>query len=439
MKRTKINQLKKKIGKNVLVKGWAYEIRDQSNIKFVLLRDNSGIVQLIVTKDKKEVFDSIVEIPKESVLSVEGIVKEARVTNPEVTEKNIEISVSKYLVLSKADKNLPVQVVKGKEDADLSTKLNWRWIDLRKPRNLLIFKIWTCMEEAMREFWLKNDFIQIHSPKLMGAPSESGSELFTIGYFDRKAYLAQSPQFYKQMAMAAGFEKVFEIGPVFRANPSDTARHDTEFTSIDVEISFIESHEDVMKFEEKWLTFVMKELKKKLGKEIREVFGVEVEVPKLPFPRLTMEEALRLLKSKNYSSEGDLDAEGERLICEIIKEKFNHDFVFITEYPWSVRPFYHMRKEESKNLTKSYDLLWRGLEITTGAQREHRYEILKQQAIEKKLNLDLIEDYLNFFKYGCPPHGGFGLSPTRVLIILLGIKNVREVTFLPRDMKRLRP
>ncbi len=435
MERTKISQLNKKVGKKVLVKGWIHEIRDQSKIKFVLLRDNSGIIQLVIGPDKKDIFDTITKISRESVLSIEGVVKLEK-----QAPGGIEICIGKYTVLSEADKNLPIQVVeKGKESTSLPKRLDWRWLDLRKPRNLLTFKIWTYMEDAMREFWLKNGFIQIYSPKFMSAPSESGAELFSVEYFGRKAYLAQSPQFYKQMAMASGFEKVFEIGPVFRANPSHTTRHDTEFTSIDVEISFIESHEDVMKFEEEWLAFMLKKIKQKFGKEIKEVFGIDVVVPKLPFPRLPMDEALKLLKQRGYRREEDLDAEGEKLICEIAKEKFRHDFVFITDFPWSVRPFYHMRKENDKNLTKSFDLLWRGLEITTGAQREHRYEILKQQAIEKRLNLKIIEDYLNFFKYGCPPHGGFGLSPTRLLMILLDIKNVREVTFVPRDTERLRP
>ena len=251
---------------------------------------------------------------------------------------------------------------------------------------------------------------------------------------------AQSAQFYKQMAMASGFEKIFEVGPVFRANPSHTSRHDTEFTMIDMEISYIDSHEDVMKAEESLIAFTIQKIKEKYGKEIKEVFGREIEVPKIPFPRLTMKEALRLLEKEiGYKGKDDFDSEGEKLLSELIKKKYKHDFVFVTEYPYSMRPFYHMKKEEDKTLTKSYDLIWKGLEITTGAQREHRYKILKEQAKEKKLNLEPIKDYLNFFRYGCPPHGGLGLSPTRMLMILLGIKNVREVTFLPRDMNRLTP
>jgi nondiscriminating aspartyl-tRNA synthetase len=437
MERTKISNLSKKSGETVLIKGWIHEIRDQSKIKFVLIRDISGIIQTIILKENNKIFEKISELPKESVVQIIGEVKNAKITNPEVSEKEIELKIKEIEILNLASTVLPLQVVQGKDLADLSTRLDSRWIDLRKPQNSLIFKIWTTMEKGMREWWDQNGFIQIYSPKLMSAPSETGAELFEVPYFGKTAYLAQSPQFYKQMAMAAGFEKIFEIGPVFRANPSHTSRHDTEFTMIDMEISFIESDEDIRKVEESWIQHTLKKIKEEFGEEIKKVFNMEIEIPTIPFPRITMEEAITLLKEKNHICKDDLDAEGEKLMSEIIKEKYSHDFVFITEYPWSIRPFYHMKKD--KNTTKSFDLLWRGLEITTGAQREHRIEILKKQAVEKGLSLDLIKDYLKFFEYGCPPHGGFGLSPTRMLMLLLGIKNVRDVTFLPRDTSRLTP
>ncbi len=344
--------------------------------------------------------------------------------------------------MSEAYSPLPIQVVDKAEEADLSKRLDWRWIELRKPKNLLIFKIWTFMEKAMREWWDKNGFIQVYSPKFMGAPSESGAELFSVEYFGKKAYLAQSPQFFKQMAMASGFEKIFEIGPVFRANKSHTVRHDTEFTMIDMEISFVDSHEDVMKTEESWINYFLGRVKEEFGEEIKKVFGVEVVVPQIPFPRLTMEEAQKAVRSKGYKGpKDDLDAEGEKLLFEHVKEKFNHEFVFVKDYPISARPFYHMRYEDKPEITKSFDLIWNGTEVTTGAQREHRFEVLNSQAIEKGLNPESegMKDYMGFFKYGCPPHGGFAISPTRFLMLMFGIKNVREVTFLPRDTDRLRP
>jgi len=322
----------------------------------------------------------------------------------------------------------------------MPVRLDHRWLDLRNPKKLLIFKIWTLMEQAMRDWWKEEGFLQVYSPKFMGAASESGAELFEVEYFGKKAYLAQSPQFYKQMAMASGFEKIFEIGPVFRANKSHTRRHDTEFTMIDMELSFIESHEDVMRAEESWIAYFISKIKKEYGKEIKEVFGVNIIVPTTPFPRIPMGEAQKLLAGQGYKGpKDDFDAEGEKMFSEIVKEKYGHEFVFVTEYPWSIRPFYHMKSETGE--TNSFDLIWKGTEITTGAQREHRHKILREQAIEKGLNPDSegMKDYMSFFKYGCPPHGGFGLSPTRVLMLLLDINNVREVTFLPRDTSRLTP
>ena len=432
MERTKINELKEKVGKKALVKGFVHEIRDQSKVKFILIRDNSGIIQTVTTIDKKDIFDKIARIPRESVISVEGNVKAEK-----QAPSGIEIHVEDFEILSESVSDLPISVVEKGEPPALPTRLDYRWLDLRKPKNLLIFRIWTDMESAMREYWLSHGFIQIYTPKFVAGATESGAELFSLDYFGKKASLAQSPQFYKQMAMAAGFERVFEIGPVFRANKSHTTRHDTEFTSVDIEVSYIESHEDIMKIEEEWMTHIIKRIKEKYGEQIKESFGAEVIVPKLPFPRITMKDALALLnKEYKHACSGDLDPEGERLLCEHFKKKEGHEFVFVKDWPIEVRPFYHMRENEC---SKSYDLLWKGMEITTGAQREHRHEILKKQAKEKKVPIEGIKEYLEFFKYGCPPHGGYGLSPTRVLMLMLEIKNVREVTFLPRDTERLNP
>jgi len=314
-------------------------------------------------------------------------------------------------------------------------------LDLRKPEKALIFQVWTLMEQSFREYWTKNNYFEIHSPKFMSTPSESGAELFEVKYFDRKAYLAQSPQFYKQMAMACGFERVFEVGPVFRANPSFTSRHDTEFTGYDMEISFIDSHQDVISEEQKAIQYVLSKIKEVYGDQIKKAYNREIVVPELPFPQVTMKEAKEILAKLNVPSEkaGDLNPKEERQLSEHIKKEKNHEFVFVTEYPIDIRPFYHMRFEAQPNLTKSFDLLWNGLEITTGAQREHRYDILVKQAKEKGLSLEPIQFYLNFFKYGCPPHGGLGLGPSRMLMKIFNIANVREVTYLYRGVKRLTP
>ena len=437
MERVHISEIKKYVGQQVKIAGFVQIIRDQGSIKFLIIRDISGIIQVVITKASAEAMATAESLSLESVVEIIGLAKEEK-----QAPDGIEIAAENISVLSLASPELPIPVnEKGQEETDIQKRLDWRWLDLRKPEKSLIFKVWTLMEQSFREYWTQNGYIEIHSPKFMSTPSESGAELFEVKYFDRKAYLAQSPQFYKQMAIAAGFEQVFEIGPVFRANQSFTSRHDTEFTGYDAEISFIESHQEVMQEESKIIQYILKRIKERYGKEILALYGRDLIVPAIPFPQVTMEQAKEILKKLGIPSEkdGDLSPEEERKLSEYIMEKEGHEFVFVTEYPVEVRPFYHMRLKQNPKLTKSFDLLWNGLEITTGAQREHRYDILIAQAEEKGLKLEPIQFYLNFFKYGCPPHGGFGLGPSRMLMKMFNIGNVREVTYLYRGVKRLEP
>lgn len=434
MERTLISHLHSKVGEIVKVCGWVEKLRDQKKMQFLLIRDHTGKVQSVHEKAlSHDLTQCISNLTSESTIEVIGKV----IANPIVKNSGIEVVIDSIKVLSPAQNLLPFG-----ENPTIETRMDWRFLDLRSPQNLLIFKIQTVAESAMREFWLKNGFIEIHSPKFMGSASESGAELFEVKYFDRKAYLAQSPQFYKQMAMAAGFDKVFEIGPVFRANPSFTSRHDTEFTSVDVEISWIDSHEDIMRFEERWIQHILQKVKSEFGEEILRYFGTQINVPEIPFPRVTIGEAYDILLEMGHKVERgqkeDLDPEGERLLCQYFQQKNGHEFVFVTDYPAYVRAFYHMRYDGTQ-VTKSFDLLWKGLEVTTGAQREHRYEVLVKQAKEKGISLDTIQFYLDFFKYGCPPHGGFGFGLTRMLMILIGAKSVREVTYVYRGINRLTP
>ncbi len=421
----------------ITVMGWVEKVRNLGEVQFIILRDGSGKIQLTNTKESisfSEKSALISKLTKESTIKVEGVVH----VNPKVKMGGKEILIDTIEILSLSASELPID-----EKTQRDSRLDWRFIDLRSSKNLKIFQVQTYAEHLMRLFWQKVGCVEIHSPKLMGSPSESGAELFEVKYFDTTAYLAQSPQFYKQMAMAAGFEKVFEIGPVFRANPSFTSRHDTEFTSVDVELSWVESHYEVMDFEERWLQFVLTGVKEKFGEVIKQEFGVDITIPSLPFPKISMMEAYDILNvlghsiPKEYS--GDLDPQGEKLLCQYVKKKFDHDFVFIIDYPKNVRPFYHMRHEDNQNLTKSFDLLWKGLEVTTGAQREHRYDQLLKQATEKGVSKESIMFYLDFFKFGIPPHGGFGFGLTRMLMIMLGLSNVREVTYVYRGPNRLIP
>jgi aspartyl-tRNA synthetase len=300
-----------------------------------------------------------------------------------------------------------------------------------------VFAVQTTAERAMREFAYASGCTELHTPKLMGTASESGAEVFEVGYFGRPAYLAQSPQFYKQMAVAGGVDRVFEIGPVFRAEPSFTSRHATEFTGVDVELAWISSVEDVMSFEERMLARALAAVADEHGGVIEEHFKVSVTVPRVPFPRLTLAEALSITGTP--SARGDLDPAGERAVSARIAAETGHEFAFVTEYPASVRPFYHLRPAGKPHLTASFDLLWKGLEITTGAQREHRHDVLLAQAAEKRLDPEPMRSYLDCFRYGCPPHGGFGLGLGRLLMVLLGLDSIRDATFLFRGPNRLIP
>jgi len=438
--RTLIKDLPARVGQHVRIQGWVRTIRDQKRIQFLVVRDHTGTAQATVERAEANaaINRTIAGLTRESAVTVEGRVVE----NPVVRAGGLEILIERLVVEALADPLLPLDPSAAVEQ-NPEVRANWRYLDLRRPENLLIFQVQTAAEHAMREYWLREGFIEIHSPKLMGSPSESGAELFSLEYFGRPAYLAQSPQFYKQMAMAAGFDRVFEIAPVFRADPSFTTRHSTEFTGLDMEMSWIDSHEDVMGFEERWLQYTLEQVRARYGEAVRETFGVEIIVPEVPFPRVSMAEAQGIVADRGHQApperRGDLDATGERLVSERVKERYGHEFVFVTDYPPEVRAFYHMRSPEPPHLTRSFDLLWKGVEITTGAQREHRADVLAAQAQERGLSLEPIQFYLDFFRFGCPPHGGFGAGLARMLMVMLGLSNLREATYLFRGPTRLSP
>ncbi len=438
--RTAIADLQSKIGERVEVRGWVNAVRDQKRVQFVILRDFTGMAQAVLGKDEQPsaLNESVSALTPESAVSVTGTV----VADERVKLGGLELQLDGLHVEALAEPELPVT-----PESSLEKRMDWRYLDLRRPDRRLIFEVQGTVEHAMRDFWRSEGFMEIHTPKFMGSASESGAELFKVDYFERTAYLAQSPQFYKQMAMSGGFEKVFEVGPVFRANPSFTSRHDTEFTSVDVEISWVDSHEDVMAFEERWLAHVFEVVREAHGEAISETFGVDTVVPALPFPRIPLAEAKELLRASGHEEvpgpDDDLDPPSERALSALVKERHGHEFVFVTDYPVTVRPFYHMRHAEGSGtrppLTKSFDLLWKGIEITTGAQREHRPEQLLAQARDKGVEVEPIQYYLDFFRYGPPPHGGFGFGLTRLLMQMTGQENVREVTFLYRGPNRLEP
>ncbi|MDO8381887.1 MAG: aspartate--tRNA(Asn) ligase [Microbacterium sp.] len=443
--RVLVNQLQGLPDGTVSVSGWVETVRDQKKVQFVILRDETGAVQLVnpATRPPEDgteqdaaalaLTETISGLATGTFLTVTGELKH----DERVKLGGVEIKLATLDIAAAANPETPIAA-----DSSVDKRMDWRFLDLRQRRNNLIFRVQTTLEHAMRTYWIERDYIEIHSPKLMASPSESNAELFSLDYFeDKTAYLAQSPQFFKQMAQSAGFGKIFEIAPAFRADPSFTSRHATEFTSIDAEISWIDSHEDVARMQEELLQFAFQAVKDKHGAEIEELFGVEVQVPAIPFPRVPLAEALEIVKARGYEvprTDGDLDPEGERQIAAWAQDTFGHQFVFVTDYHPQIRAFYHMRDEET-GLTKSYDLLFNGVEITTGAQREHRVDILIEQAKEKGLDPEHLDFYLDFFRFGAPPHGGFGMGLARVLMLLLGESSIREVTYLFRGPTRLAP
>jgi len=418
----------------VLIGGWVETLRDQKRIQFIVLRDESGSVQVTYPRPAEvdALADTVSTLTSGSFVWVKGRL----VHDERVKLGGIEIQLDDLEVITLADPETPIA-----EDSGIDKRLDWRYIDLRRPEMNLVFKVQTTIEHAWRTYWVENDFVEIHSPKLMSSPSESNAELFKMEYFETVAYLAQSPQFYKQMAMMAGFGRIFEIGPVFRADPSFTSRHATEFTSVDMEVSYIESHEDIMKIQEDLMVAAITAVKEKHGDDIKRLFDIDVVIPTTPFPRIPLAEAIDIVAKRGHeiTRGGDMDPEGERQIAAHVMETYNHEFVFLTDYPSTVRPFYHMRHADNQNLTNSYDLIWLGTEITTGAQREHRLEVLIEQAKSKGLDPAGLQSYMDFFKFGAPPHGGFGMGLLRVVMLLLHETNIREVGYLFRGPNRLEP
>jgi len=434
MKRTYIKDLKEEPCK---IKGYIEIIRDQKQMQFILVRDVTGVVQVTVVKSEQPAIAEIFSrLTRHSFIDIEGNC----VLAPQVKVSGKEVYPTKVTVHSVAE-DLPID-----ESSSVDLKMDYQWITLRNEQKVLCFKIQTAFEKYAIDYFTENNFIEIHTPKITGLSSEGGSEVFELkNYFGKKAYLTQSPQLYKQMSMMAGFDKTFEIGEYFRANPSFTTRHDTEFTCIDVEISFIDSFADVMDCEESLLKYVLKRVHNDFADEYKRVLGSEMpSISDNAFPRIPLLEVYDILEKEfKYTVprhlKGDLDPEGERLISQYAKEKYGSDFVFVTSFPVKARAFYTMKNAENPELGECFDLIYKGNEITSGAQREHRYEQLKERIVENGINLDNMVQYLSFFRYGAPTHGGFGLGITRVLTKLFDLPSVKDVTFLFRGPNRLTP
>jgi aspartyl-tRNA synthetase len=440
MQRSVFSALQTEVEAAKTVAGFVSAVRVLKRMIFLVLQDRTGRVQVTIERAAPDATPGALErtaldLTIGSAVVVRGTVR----ANPAVKAGGLELVAESIDVVSRAEAGLPID-----EHSAPDLQLDWRFLALRRPENLLVFEVQTTIERAMRAYWSANGFLELHSPKLMHSASESGADTFATRYFDLgTAYLAQSPQFYKQMAIASGFERVFEIGPVFRAEPSLTPRHAAEFTSVDVEMAWVESHEDVMRMEESWLRDILATVRQEHGDAIERQFNVEVRVPAVPLPRLPMREAHALLRELGHeiaeaTKPGDIAPAGERLLARWALETHGSEFLFLTEYPSSLRPFYHMRSASDPTVTNSFDLMWKGVEITTGAQREHRHDVLARQAEAAGLR-ESVSYYLDFFRYGCPPHGGFGLGLARLVMLTLGLPSIREATFLHRSPTRLTP
>ena len=437
IRKIRVNELENYIDKEIVFSGFVDAIRDKKWVMFVILRDAVGKVQMTIEKSDEN-NAGLLEIMNNTTVESTVRVTCKVVKNEAVKLGGIELILSDIVVTSKAE-TLPFDY-NNLDGVNIDTRLDFRSLDMRNEKNMLARQVESCMQEGMKEFLYQNNFTEIHTPKLIGTASESGSSVFEVKYFEDKAYLAQSPQFYKQMAMAAGIERVFEVAPCFRAENSNTNRHATEFTSFDLEFSYIDSFLDVMDLEEDLLIAGLTKVKENYGDKILELFGREVIIPTKPFPRIKLKDLYQELHDR-YNFEiptedvGDMNAEAEKLTYQLAKDKYNSEFMFITDYAATKRPFYHMRDENG--VLQGYDLIWRGAEITSGAQREHRYEELAKNAKEKGLGKD-VEFYLQFFKYGCPPHGGFAIGVDRLTMLLLGL-TIKETEFVFRGPNRLNP
>ncbi len=416
-------------GDSIVIAGWAENVKNLGKIAFVHVRDRTGKMQATAFPDNKY-FKDIEAIPKESVVVVSG-----KLAASKLKSGDKELHLDAIDVLSKAEP-IPLDI-SGKIDSNLDTRLDHRVVDLRNPKNMAVFKFRSKVNAALRKFMIAEGFIEIQTSKLIGAGAEGGATLFSLDYYGKTAYLSQSQQLYKQAVLSSGFDKVFEIGPSFRAEKSHTTRHLAEFTHFDFEMAWINDYDDVLKVLERMFVAVCKEVKKTAKDEL-EILGVTIAVPKLPFPRVRYADAVKLLgeAGKQIPDGEDLGTEDEKLLGQLVKKKYKNEAYFITEWPYSIKPFYIMTDGE---VSKGFDFEYRGVELSSGGQREHRHDVLKSQIAGKGLKVEDFGFYLEPFKYGMPPHGGFGMGVDRLVQMLLGLPNIREAVMFPRDPERLSP
>lgn len=432
MKKIYAENLDKYKDSEIDFQGFVENIRDLKKIQFIILRDSTGKIQVTIEKndENKKLNEIISNLTVESTILVKGYLKDS----PMVKLNGMELIPNHIEVLTKAS-SLPINI--DDEEVSRSVRHDFRFLDLRNEKNRKIFEIETAFENGLRKYCNSNGFIELHSPKISGKTAESGSEVFRLNYFGEEAVLSQSPQFYKQMAIASGFDKVFEIGPAFRAEKSNTNYHAAEINMCDMEIGWVDDINEIQKIEENFLKSGFEEINSKYGNIITKDFGTTLINTDVEIPTINFYDAKKILKEKyNYVSErtDDFDRKEELLLGKFALENYKSEFIFIQGFPFESRAFY--QQIDNNRNTKSYDLLFRGVEITTGALREYRKDRLINQIIEKGIDIKDLENYLELFEYGCPPHGGFGIGLSRVLMKTLNIDNIMDTCFIYRGASK---
>lgn len=421
--RTLVSELKEKVGQSVTLYLTLDTLRDQKHLQFILGHDKSGSIQLVISKKTVVNHEEISQLLQGSTFVAHGVLVEA----VQSKTQGVEVQIEKIEIMSKA------QAWPITEDSSIDLRFDFRVVDLKSKKNQLMLKLRSAFLQGCREYLEREEFVEIQSPKILGAASEGGSEVFRLDYFDQKAFLAQSPQFYKEAAIASGLEKIYEVGPVFRSEQSFSSRHLCEFTGIDLEMAWVFKVEEVMKVEEEMIIHALSTLEP-YKEQVKELYGVELTTqPTVKY--MTLDEAKEILKTRElkFTSQQDLSDEGERILHEIL----GTDLIFISQYPIAKRPFYH-KWDREKGTTESFDLIFKGIEITSGAIRQGNYEKLCEQAVEKGVSVQSIDGYLQSARFGTFPHGGLGIGLERVISRLLGI-SVKECSMFPRSPDRLTP
>ncbi|MEK6973748.1 MAG: aspartate--tRNA(Asn) ligase [Nanoarchaeota archaeon] len=421
--------------KFVILKGWIHELRELGNLKFLVLRDGSGFVQVTIIKKnvREERFKEVGKLPRESVIEIQG-----QVSKSKEAPNGIEVIMQDFKVLSLSKAVLPLEVTE-KTPAMPQQRFDFRSIDLRKPRNHAVFVIESKLIEGMIEYLNANDFIQVFTPCIMGSASESGAEVFKIDYYGKKAFLRQDPQLHRQLTIAGGFEKIYDLGPSWRAEASHTTKHLCEHRTIAVETAFIDDEVDIIRLEENLVIAALKKVNKECKEELK-FFDVKLKVPEVPFPELRLSQVYQILAKRGKEIYGqDLDAEAEKIMHDYVKKKYNSEFYFFNRFPFKIKPFYVMRVDNEQEWARSIDLYYNGVELSSGGQREHRYDILMEQVKEKGISPESVEWFTKFFQYGVCPHGGFALGIERITKQLLNLENIRDAVLFPRDPERLLP